>query len=539
MSHSSGADALLDELASLPATIPDLLVLRQSRPDDPFLVGPEFRLTFGEADARSHALAGRLMAAGIGKGSRVGFLYPNGPEWAIAWLAMTRIGALSVPLSTFAPAVELARTLRHTDVTALLTASRFADESLPDRLEIGLSGLVDSAPELALSEAPFLRWIHIEDECRSWSRPLPAPIPDAVVDAAQSEVFPSDPLAIINTSGATAAPKAVVHSHGYLVRHGALLARRRGLVSTDRIYSPMPFFWVGGMTMVLLSALPSGAAGVVQERFDAGEALDLIERERVTQVSCWPNTARQIADHPTFPHRDLTCVRGGTLFEALPAELRPAAPDLAPMPLGMTETGGPHTSADDPYAPLPEGLRGTFGRSLPGMEHRVCDPETGEEPAYGEEGELMVRGILLMDGFHKRERHTVFTDDGWYPTGDLGWFGTDGHLRYTGRRTAMIKTGGSNVSPAEVEAALMQLPDVRAAFVIGIPAEDGGEDVSAVLVPQSGCRVDPSTVLAAVRKTLSSYKVPRHVKVIEEDALPKLPTGKIDMVSLRSLFVTD
>lgn len=232
------------------------------------------------------------------------------------------------------------------------------------------------------------------------------------------------------------------------------------------------------------------------------------------------------------------CPRG-TLIEALPAELRPAAPDLAPNLLGMTETGGPHTSPDDAYAPLPEGLRGSFGRSLPGMEHRVCDPETGEEPAYGEEGELMVRGVFLMDGFHKQERHTVFTDDGWYPTGDLGWFGTDGHLRYTGRQTAMIKTGGSNVSPAEVEAALIQLPDVQAAFVIGIPAGDRGEDVSAVLVPQSGCRVDLSAVLEAVRKTLSSYKVPRHVKVIEKDALPMLPTGKIDMVSLRSLFVTD
>ena len=218
-------------LASLPATIPDLLAIRRSSPGDPFLIGPDFRLTFGQADARSHALAGRLMAAGVGKGSRVGFLYPNGPAWAITWLALTRIGALSVPFSTFAPAVELARTLRHTDVTGLLTASRFAGESLPDRLEVGLSGLVDSGPELALSDVPYLRWIHIEDErrpvsrvrCRHhyrmrwWtqrSRRCSRLIP-----------WPSS-----TRPGATAAPKAVVHSHGSLVRHGALLARHcRGL----------------------------------------------------------------------------------------------------------------------------------------------------------------------------------------------------------------------------------------------------------------------------------------------------------------------
>ena len=135
-----------------------------------------------------------------------------------------------------------------------------------------------------------------------------------------------------------------------------------------------------------------------------------------------------MADHPSFANRDLTSVRGGTLVEALPAEIRTAAPDLAPMPLGMTETGGPHTSVDDPYTPLPEDLRGTFGRSLPGMEHRVSDIKTGEEAVTGEEGELMVRGTFLMDGFYKRERHTVFALDGWYPTGDLGWFGTDGYL---------------------------------------------------------------------------------------------------------------
>ena len=126
----------------------------------------------------------------------------------------------------------------------------------------------------------------------------------------------------------------MVHTHGSLVRHAALLAERRGLTPADRIYSPMPFFWVGGITMVLLHALTSGAAAVVQERFEPGEALDLIERERVTHLSCWPNAARAMAEHESFPGRDLSAVRSGTLHEALPPELRPAAPDLAPTSLG-------------------------------------------------------------------------------------------------------------------------------------------------------------------------------------------------------------
>jgi acyl-CoA synthetase (AMP-forming)/AMP-acid ligase II len=298
----------------------------------------------------------------------------------------------------------------------------------------------------------------------------------------------------------------------------------------------MPFFWVGGLTMVLLAALTSGAAAVVQERFEAEQALDLIERERVTQVSCWPNASRLMADHPTFAHRDLSSVRGGTLVEALPPEYRPPSVDRAPMPLGMTETGGPHTGPDDAYAVLPESLRGTLGRTLPGMEHVVVDVESGLEQAPGTKGELLLRGAFVMEGFYKLERHQAFTPDGWYPTGDLGWFGQDGHLRFQGRRTAMIKTGGSNVSPAEVEAAFAQLDGVREAFVFGIPAGERGEDVAAVIIPDGSKTVESSALQLALRELLSSYKIPRHVRIVPDVELPKLPTGKADLTMLRALF---
>lgn len=525
------------ELRALPASVPEALARRAHDGADPFIIGTDFGLTFGEAAARSAELAGRLLAAGIGKGTRVALLYPNGPAWAVAWLALARIGALSVPLSTFAPGGELARMLRQTDAHAVLMGARFGDEHMATRFESGLAGLPDSGPELELDAVPFLRWIHVGgDQPPDWSRALPAPLARRVVTAAESEVEPADALAIINTSGATATPKSVVHTHGSLVRHAALLAQRRGLTAGDRIYSPMPFFWVGGLTMVLLAALVSGAAAVVQERFEPGEALDLIERERVTQISCWPNAARQLAEHPSFAGRDLSSVRGGTLVEALPVEYRPPAADRAPMPLGMTETGGPHTGHDDAYAILPESLRGTFGRSLPGMEHAVVGVETGEELPPGQEGELLVRGAFLMDGFYKRERHDTFTPDGWYATGDLGWFGEDDHLRFSGRRTAMIKTGGSNVSPAEVEMALAQVPSVREAFVFGVPAGERGEDVAAVVVPEGPVHIEPAALTAQLRDVLSSYKVPRHLLVMEEVDLPKLPTGKIDLGSLRDLF---
>jgi acyl-CoA synthetase (AMP-forming)/AMP-acid ligase II len=529
--------AMPSELASLPATIPELLRLRSVRPNDPFVIGPGERLTFGDADRQSAVVAARLLAGGVGKGTRLGVLFPNGGAWVVAWLAAARIGALTVPLSTFAPGPELGRALRHADVQALVMGATSGGDSLTTRLEAGIPGLADSGPELSLRSVPFLRWVHIEDgPATSWSLELPPPVAASVVEEAECQVSPADLLVIVTTSGTTAAPKAVVHTQGSLIRHAAFLASRREMDERDRIYSPMPFFWVGGLTMVVLAALTSGAAAVVQQRFEPGEALDLIEKERVTQVSCWPNASRQLAEHRSFPHRDLSAVRGGTLLEALPLASRPSSPDLAPNVLGMTETGGPHTGADDPYLPLPEHLRGTIGCSLPGMEHLIVSRESGLPQPSGEEGELFVRGAFLMDGIYKRERHEVFTPDGWYATGDLGWFGADGHLRFTGRGGGMIKTGGSNVSPAEVESALRELPQVRAAYVFGVPAGDRGEDVAAVIVPTGPGPLDTDQLKSDARSLMSGFKVPRRIEVLEDADVPMLPTGKVDIAALRELF---
>jgi acyl-CoA synthetase (AMP-forming)/AMP-acid ligase II len=532
MQQVTGLNPRLD---GYPASIPEALALRRNGPDDDFLVGIDSRLTYGEADDRSLELAGRLMAAGVGKGTRLGLMYANSPEWVVTWLAAARIGALTIPLSTFSPPAELARTIRHADVHAVLIAPSFGNADLVTRFEAAIPGLAVSEPALALDSAPFLRWAHVESGA-AWSSPLDRSVPVGVVLAAEELVAASDPLALISTSGTTTVPKAVLHTHGSLVRHAAALAAARRFGPDDRIYSPMPFFWVGGLTMLLLSALTSGAGALIQERFDPEEALVLCERERATWISCWPNAARSMAEHPTFPDRSLAHVRGGTLLAVLPEKLRPPAPDLASNLLGMSETGGPHTSPDDPFGPLPEALRGTFGRALAGMEHLVVDPVTGAELPVGEEGELYLRGAFLMDGLYKRESHDVFTPDGWYPSGDLGWFGADGHLRFTGRRTAMIKSGGANVAPAEVVSAIAELGGVREVYVLGVPAGDRGEDVAAVVVIEPGARVGLDDVLAAAQEGLSSYKVPRHCRVVEQDDVPMLPTGKPDLVRMRHWF---
>ena len=525
------------DLDGLPATVSEALAIRAATPHGSFVVGVDFNLTFGEADARSAELAGQLLAAGVGKGTRVGILFANRPEWVISWLAAARIGALTVPLSTFAPGPELGSALRHTDVAAVLTAPSFLETDLGSRLETGLEGLTRSSPDLALEGAPYLRWIHVEGaDPPSWSRPLPPALGQSVVRAAELQVVPADALVMINTSGTTSEPKSVVHTHGSLVRHAALMGRLRSIDPSDRLYCPLPFFWVGGLTTSLLYALTCGCALLTQQRFEPGEALDLMKRERATLIQVWPNAARAIADHSSFDQQNLTSVRGGTVPEALSEPLRPPSPDLYPGLFGMTETGGPHSNPDDPYSPLPTALRGTFGRGVPGIERKVVDPDSGTTLDAGTVGELCVRGPFLMEQIYKAERNKTFDRNGWYATGDLCSIDGEGFLRFLGRKTPTIKTGGSNVAPREVEEVLESYPAVKTAYVLGVPEVHRGERVVAVVVPAGGHLPDVQELTDYARSRLSTYKVPRRWLILDETSLPLLPTGKVDVQSLRGLF---
>jgi acyl-CoA synthetase (AMP-forming)/AMP-acid ligase II len=273
--------------------------------------------------------------------------------------------------------------------------------------------------------------------------------------------------------------------------------------------------------------------------FEPASTLALLERERATYVSCWAQASQAMADHPDFDKRDLSSVRGGTMLQALPPERRPSETDLTPNLLGMTETGGPHTMVEVPDTPLPTERRGSFGIPLPGVvQHRIVDA-SGAEVAPGQHGEIQVRGQILMNGIYKQERHEVFSPDGWYSTGDRGWFDDAGHLHFAGRASALIKTAGSNVSPAEVESVLDAMPGVLHSFVVGLSHPVRGQVVAAAIVPSHGADLSTKAVIAHAKRNLSSFKVPTVVAVIAEGELPMLPTGKVDRQGLVRLLATD
>ncbi|TMA33631.1 MAG: long-chain fatty acid--CoA ligase [Deltaproteobacteria bacterium] len=279
----------------------------------------------------------------------------------------------------------------------------------------------------------------------------------------------------------------------------------------------------------------AGAFLLCEEAFEPGETLALLERERATIAAGWPHYSKALAEHPSIAMRDLSSIRAGNLFAVLPGALQPADPELRSNSLGMTETCGPHTY-DRMDVDLPERLRGSFGHAVPGVEHKVVDPATGATLGPGELGEICVRGYSLMLGLHKQEREDVFDRDGYYHTGDAGYFDADGVLFFSARLGEMIKTAGANVTPREVEVVIETFPEVVSAFVVGLPDPVRGQNVAAAVVLKRGATLDADTARERLRKQLSSYKVPRRWLFAAKEELPFTDSGKIDKKRLAALL---
>jgi acyl-CoA synthetase (AMP-forming)/AMP-acid ligase II len=295
----------------------------------------------------------------------------------------------------------------------------------------------------------------------------------------------------------------------------------------------MPFFWVGGFLFSVACNLEAGATALVEEAFEPGATLAFLEKERATYALGWPHFGKLLAEHPTRPQRDLSALRRGNMPGLLPEV--PDDPELRATALGMTETFGPHTWGGE--GALAEADRGSFGPPLPYVEHRIVDPASGVPVAPGEAGEICVRGRTLMQGLYKVEREDAFDADGFYHTGDVGFLDRRGRLFFQGRLGDMIKTGGANVTPSEVETALAAYAEVKAAYVVGVPDAERGQNVAAAVVLEPGApAVSADELQRRLRADLSAYKVPRHLWVLRDDELPFTDTGKLHKGRLAALL---
>jgi acyl-coenzyme A synthetase/AMP-(fatty) acid ligase len=468
---------------------------------------------------------------------------PDGVLWITSFLAALRIGALVSVVSTLCTPPELAYILRTSDAQIFIGARRFLRRDYATTLSAALPGLSEGRAEaLRLPAAPYLRSIWLDDaDGLGWAGSIDellaeADGPDApdaaLLEAVEREVAPSDEAVIVYTSGSTSAPKAVVHTQWNVTRHPRELAGYFLLKPGDRMLPQLPAFWLGGMVMAM-EVLSVGATLVYPQTPDIEVVAEALQQLRVNRVNGWGDGLVKLRQAAAARGIDVDRIVGLGPFRDERGEL--IAPELQVNMLGMSETFAAH-SAERLDFRLPDDKAGASGRTVGGYERRVVDPETGEEVALGEVGELQIRGGGLMSRFYKVDRAKVFTADGYYPTGDLVRLDADGYLYFVARRGDMIKTKAANVSRLEVEAALRALPGVELPIVVGLPDPDLGQMVAAAIVPAPGASPTQETLKAALRETLSSYKVPRRIVFISHDDVPRTATGKLKLFELADMI---
>jgi fatty-acyl-CoA synthase len=336
-------------------------------------------------------------------------------------------------------------------------------------------------------------------------------------------------------------PKGVTLAHGGVIENGFNIGERQHLTPADRLWLAVPLFWSFGSANALPAILTHGGCAVLQESFEPGEALELLDRERCSVYYGMANMARAMLEHPDRGRRRLGSMRTGlTIGLAEDIEMTMEAVGARELcnVYGSTETYG-NCAVTDAHDPLALRLH-TQGLPLPGMDIRVADPETRRPLPAGEVGELCVAGHVTPGYFRAPELDAAaFDGEGYFYTGDLGLVGDDGRVRFRGRLKEMIKTGGINVAPLEVEGVLLQHPDVKQAYVVGVPDRDKDEVVVAVLELHEAAAGDAGAIAAFCRERLASYKVPTRLVFRKAEEFPRTPTGKIHKPGLRDELATD
>jgi long-chain acyl-CoA synthetase len=520
-----------------PAHLRELYDATRAYGDRTFLVYGDERLSYVETLAAADAFAAALVGLGVGKGDRVAIAMRNHPEWVVAFIAITSIGAISVSMNAWWQQQETAYALENCGATVLVGDE---DRVLRARAAAQRLGcrLVTVRTEAAIEGA--VRW---EDVVVPGS-----PRPDASIE-------PDEDATILYTSGTTGRAKGAVSTHRAVTN--ALVAfdaidRVKGLMrppvedvtpaEEPAVLLVVPLFHVTGCIGVLLSCMIAGYRIVIMDKWDPEQALGLIERERIVAFVGVPSQSYDLLQHPDFGRYDtssLVSVGGGgaapppSLIKQIDAEFASAAPGFT---YGMTETNavGPSISGPDALT-RPKSI----GRVPPGMQVEIHDPSTLQQCPTGDRGEIWMRGPSLVRGYWADPQATSATFvDGWLRTGDIGHVDEDGYIYVDDRLKDMVLRGGENVYCAEVEAAIYEHGSVHEAAVFGVPHERLGEEVAAVVVAREGHTLTAGEMQDFLKDRLAAFKVPTQLQVRSEP-LPRSASGKFLKRHLREELSDD
>lgn len=523
----------------------------QKYPDDIAItyIDRDYKRTWKQFNEECDRVAKGFMAIGINKGDHVAIWATNVPEWLIALFATAKIGAVLVTVNTNYKVYELEYLLRQSDSKALIMIDGFKDNNYLDTINQLCGSLKDSKPnELNEPMLPYLKSIIFAG----------ADTPDGMMNfkdlykiadkteemeynKRKSEIGIHDVVNIQYTSGTTGFPKGVMLTHYNIVNNGKSIGDCMKFTHDDKLCIPVPFFHCFGLVLAIMACVTHDTAMVPVNYFRPTEVMQAIQDEECTAVHGVPTMFIAMIDHPDFSKYKFPKLRTGIMAGSpCPVKVMQQAVDsmgLSEITIayGLTEASPvcTQTRTDDSIE-----LRvSTVGRSLPNVETKVVDPETGETVPYGVTGEFCARGYNIMKGYYKMEEATaqIIDKDGWLHSGDLATVDENGYYKITGRIKDMIIRGGENIYPKEIEELLYTLPQISDVQVIGVPSKVYGEEIMACIILKEGVTMTSDDVKAYVKANMAKHKVPSYVEFV--DSFPLTASGKIQKYKMREWAV--
>lgn len=506
--------------------------------DREFLVVGDTRITYQQMADKIEQFSKGLLSVGVEPGDKVAIWLPNGIEWVVAIFSLANIGAIFVPVNTRFKADELEYILQQSDSSTFILSDRFQKTGY---LEV----LRQLCPELYISQPGGLHSQRITGLktviCVS-EKAQPGTFSfqrlfqmgrEVDLKPVEDSVDPHQTVSILYTSGSTAFPKGVMLTHNNILRNGFEIGERLGLNAEDRYFNPCPYYHNAGLVDGLLAALTHGSCNVTLSSFDARESLAVMERERCTAVGGIQTMYVKMMEEPGLDREKLSLRTGWTTGP--PQTVRDIYERMGVTGItnlyGISEASPCCSISDCLRDPLEDRMT-RMGKPLPGVEMKIVDSKAGKTLPPEEQGEIYIRGWNLMQGYYKKPEETAKAVDseGWLHTGDLGFIDEKGLVFFMGRIKNVVRSGGENISPEEVENFIFRHPKVKHVEIVGLADEKWGQRVVACIELKDGMEATSEEIIGFCKERMANFKVPKEVHFVTD--WPMTGSGKVQKFKL-------